>query len=114
MSIHICINICIDICKEADIIDFVHFEWDEVKNLENIEKHGVSFEDAQYAFEDTNRILLRDEDHSIKEKRFFCLGKYEGKVLTVRFTYRSEKIRIIGAGYWRQGRKRYETENKIQ
>lgn len=31
--------------------------------------------------------------------------------MTVRFTYRNNKIRIIGAGYWRQGKKVYE-ENK--
>ena len=28
--------------------------------------------------------------------------------MTVRFTYRNEIVRIIGAGYWRAGRKIYE------
>ena len=28
------------------------FEWDEVKNLLNQDKHGVSFEQARYAFAD--------------------------------------------------------------
>ena len=39
----------------------------------------------------------------------------EGKsgILTVRFTMRNENIRIIGAGYWREGRYRYEEENKL-
>lgn len=31
--------------------------------------------------------------------------------MTVRFTYREESIRIIGAGYWRKGKKIYEQEN---
>ena len=31
----------------------------------------------------------------------------------VRFTYRGETIRIIGAGYWRKGRRLYEKENPI-
>ena len=34
--------------------------------------------------------------------------------MTVRFTYRGKVIRLIGAGYWRKGRKIYEEENKIQ
>ena len=32
----------------------------------------------------------------------------------VRFTYRGETIRIIGAGYWRKGRRLYEKENLIE
>ena len=62
---------------------------------------------------DYNRIILEDLNHSIDEKRYYCLGKVSEGVLTVKFTYRSNKIRIIGAGYWRKGKKIYEKENKI-
>ena len=48
------------------------FEWDEDKNRENIEKHNVSFEIAQEAFYDENRIVLKDKKHSKKEERFFA------------------------------------------
>ncbi|MEK6786461.1 MAG: BrnT family toxin [Nitrospirota bacterium] len=89
------------------------FEWDEKKDLLNREKHGVSLEDAQNAFDDPTGIIIRDLDHEQGEKRFFCLGVVEGNVLTVRFSYRSKRIRMYGAGYWRQGRKRYEQENQI-
>jgi len=41
------------------------------------------------------------------------LGKVSGGIVTVRFTYRLNKIRIFGAGYWRKGKKIYEKENKI-
>jgi hypothetical protein len=34
-------------------------------------------------------------------------------VLTVRFTYREEVIRIFGAGYWRKGKRIYEQENSL-
>ncbi|MFH1066848.1 MAG: BrnT family toxin, partial [bacterium] len=34
-------------------------------------------------------------------------------VLTVRFTWRDEILRIIGAGYWRKGKKLYEKENTL-
>jgi uncharacterized DUF497 family protein len=89
------------------------FEWDEDKNKFNQEKHNVSFSEAQLAFYDEKRIIAKDKEHSIYENRFYCFGKIDGELLTVRFTYRNNKIRIIGAGYWRQGKKIYEKENKI-
>ena len=89
------------------------FEWDDKKDKENQLKHGVSFALAQIAFLDENRIILEDLDHSGKEVRYYCLGKVAGGIMTVRFTYRNERIRIIGAGYWRKGKKIYEKENEI-
>ena len=89
------------------------FEWDENKNQDNIEKHFVSFEIAQEAFFDKNRIILKDKKHSKKEERFFCIGNDGYGIITVRFTKRNENIRIIGAGYWREGRYRYEKENNV-
>ncbi|MBA3035077.1 MAG: hypothetical protein FP814_01140 [Desulfobacterium sp.] len=44
-------------------------------------------------------------EHSDEEKRFYCLGRVSDGIMTVRFTYRKNKIRIIGAGYWRKGKK---------
>lgn len=89
------------------------FEWDALKNEQNREKHGVSFFDAQYAFADPQRVIIEDLSHSKNEERFFCLGKVKGGVMTVRFTERQGRIRIIGAGYWRKGRNIYDQENQI-
>jgi len=86
----------------------VNFEWDEDKNRQNIEKHGVSFYEAQQAFLDPCRIIAEDLEHSRSKKRYFCFGKVEKYIMTVRFTYRDKLIRIIGAGYWRKGKKVYE------
>ncbi|EKD90072.1 MAG: hypothetical protein ACD_32C00046G0005 [uncultured bacterium] len=86
------------------------FEWDEKKNLKNIEKHGVSFEEAERVFGDSKRIIIEDLEHSKKERRYFCIGKVGKGILTVRFIYRERKIRIFGAGYWRRGKERYEKE----
>lgn len=88
------------------------FEWDNEKNLENQRKHNVSFEEAQWAFSDPNRVIIEDLEHSEAEERFFCLGRVAKDILTVRFTYRFGIIRIFGAGYWRKGKKRYEEEHK--
>ena len=84
------------------------FEWDESKNKINIEKHGVSFDDAKRVFDDPNRLTLFDEGHSLTENRYFCVGKVDSGILTVRFVIRENIIRIIGAGYWRKGKERYE------
>ncbi len=86
----------------------VRFEWDEDKNRENKKKHSVSFEFAQYAFADPKRVIAEDMKHSHGEKRYYCIGKVGKGVLTVRFTYRNDVIRIIDAGYWRGGKKIYE------
>lgn len=89
------------------------FEWDDKKNLENVKKHGVDFQTAQYAFIDSKRIIAEDLIHSKTENRYYCFGKMKGGVLTVRFTYRKNRIRIIGAGFWRKGKDIYEKQNKI-
>jgi len=95
------------------LVKTVSFEWDEIKNKVNQKKHNISFEEAQYAFSDSNRIIAKDAEHSEIEERFYCFGKIVEDIVTVRFTYRNNKIRIIGAGYWRKGKQIYEKENKI-
>jgi uncharacterized protein len=92
----------------------ISFEWDSDKDKINQEKHGISFSLAQHSFLDPNRVIAEDLKHGSGEKRYFCFGKVEGEVITVRFTYRENKIRIIGAGYWRKGKVTYEEKNKIQ
>lgn len=89
------------------------FEWDSEKDSANQQKHGVSFSLAQYAFADPQRVIAKDESHSQTEERFYCFGEVDGGILTVRFTFRTSVIRIIGAGYWRKGKAIYERENQI-
>lgn len=89
------------------------FEWDEEKDKENQIKHSVSFLLAQNAFFDPKRVIAEDISHSSEEDRFYCIGRVEEGIMTVRFTYRGHVIRIYGAGYWRKGRRIYENKNKI-
>lgn len=92
----------------------MEFEWDDAKNTENLRKHGVSFFEAQSAFFDPRRVIAVDLVHSTEnEKRYFCFGKIDTGIMTVRFTMRASKIRIFGAGYWREGRKKYEEKNRV-
>jgi uncharacterized DUF497 family protein len=91
----------------------VVFEWDEEKDKENQAKHGISFLAAQQAFLDPHRVIAEDITHRTEEDRYYCMGCVGEGILTVRFTYRGNVIRIYGAGYWRKGRKIYEEQNKI-
>jgi uncharacterized protein len=87
------------------------FEWDEEKNRVNRAKHGVSFDLAQQAFLDPQRVIAQDLSHSADEPRYFCFGRAASGIVTVRFVYRAGRIRIIGAGYWRKGKKAYDEAN---
>jgi uncharacterized protein len=89
------------------------FEWDAKKDEENQKKHGVSFMKAQFAFADPDRVIAEDQSHSGGEQRYYCFGWVASGVMTVRFTYREDVIRIFGAGYWRKGKQAYERERQV-
>lgn len=50
------------------------FEYDEAKNLKNIEKHGISLKTAARVFFDYDRIELFDEEHSSQEDCYNTIG----------------------------------------
>jgi len=89
------------------------FEWDPDRDLSKQRKHGVSFTEAQLAFTDPSRVIVPDLDRSFSEDPFFCIGRVGVGILTVRFTYRDNVIRVFGEGYWRKGKTIYECENQI-
>ena len=92
-------------------MDVPTFEWDDVKDRSKQVKHGVPFDLAQRAFLDPHRVFVPDLGHGGGEQRYFCFAWVDDAVMTVRFTWRAHRIRIIGAGYWRKGRKVYAQEN---
>ena len=87
------------------------FVWDAFKEMVNVWKHSVDFRTATRVFEDPKRIVFFDALHSQQERRYFCIGKVEGRVLTVRFTRSRGGIRVIGAACWRKWRRLYEEKN---
>jgi uncharacterized DUF497 family protein len=52
----------------------LRFTWDPAKARTNVNKHGISFEEAETAFSDDNAILVPDPDHSDREERFLLIG----------------------------------------
>jgi hypothetical protein len=91
----------------------VEFEWNEKKARDNLAKHGVSFDLATEVFDDPRLVLAEDAAHSRSEPRYFAFGRVRGGILTVRFAVRDERVRIIGAGYWRKGKIFYEQANRV-
>lgn len=73
-------------------------EWDLGKAEKNLQKHGVSFEEAPTVFADPLSATMDDPDHSAREYRLLVLGQsMVGRLLVVSFAEREGRIRIISA-----------------
>lgn len=78
----------------------IRFEWDSEKAKLNVEKHGVTFEEAESVFYDEQAIQFYDDEHSEWEDRFLMLGlSVKLKLLLVCHCFREKDsvIRIISA-----------------
>ena len=74
------------------------FEWDDAKNATNLEKHGVSFEDAKTVFDDPFVLESPDESHSWDEDRWIALGRLTDlRIIVVIYVEREGAIRLISA-----------------
>jgi len=80
---------------EFDLGDY-KFIWDSEKAKINKKKHKVSFETAVRVFLDDSKLNNFDVLHSDDEDRFVIIGRV-GKVLTVIYTERGDRNRIISA-----------------
>ena len=88
----------------------MEFEWNPDKAALNLEKHGVSFQEAATVFSDPLSMTFPDPDHSIGESRYVIIGLSRfGQLLVVAHTDRETKVRIINARKaTRQERRFYE------
>jgi len=73
------------------------FEWDDAKARANLSKHEVSFEVARRVFDDPAAIDELDESEAHGELRFVTVGMVAGDLLSVVYTEREERLRIISA-----------------
>ena len=73
------------------------FEFDPNKADANWQKHGVRFEDVEPVFDDPYALTKSDPDAK-DEQRWLTVGSDAlGRVLTVCYTQREPKIRLISA-----------------
>jgi len=75
----------------------LEFEWDAAKAQTNLRKHKVPFVIACETFKDGNRIELPDFSSEYGEERWIVLGRVGQTILSVVFTHRGERIRLISA-----------------
>jgi len=73
------------------------FEWDEAKAAANIRKHKISFQEACRVFDDLFVLIEQDLNEDFGEDRYIATGLVEGVLLTVIYTERGVRIRIISA-----------------
>lgn len=76
----------------------LEFEWHPIKAASNLKKHKVSFEEAMTVFGDKRHLEVPDREHSYDELRYLAIGRSnQDRLLTLAFTERGSKIRIISA-----------------
>jgi uncharacterized DUF497 family protein len=73
------------------------FEWDDAKAEANLKKHKISFRAASRVFDDPLVLIEQDLAEDYGEDRFVAVGRVEGLLITVVFTERGERVRIVSA-----------------
>jgi len=91
----------------------VKFEWDPDKAAQNLQKHGVSLEDASSVFGDPLAGTIPDPLHSTAEARFVTIGMTSGqRLVVVVHTDRKDRVRIISARPATRAEKKKHEEGK--
>ncbi|MGB6690783.1 MAG: BrnT family toxin [Terracidiphilus sp.] len=74
------------------------FDWDEANVAKNWDRHRVTPQEAEDVFFRDPFVLRSDPAHSIREKRYWALGRTASdRMLFVAFTIRGKLIRIVSA-----------------
>lgn len=75
----------------------VAFEWDK-GNINKNHKHDVADKESEEVFSNEPLKIFQDIKHSQKEQRFVSYGVTNlNRKLTIVFTLRKQKIRVISA-----------------
>lgn len=89
----------------------MRFQWDPTKARKNLDKHGVSFDEAASVFHDPLAATGADPDHSEGEERMVTFGlSSAGRLLVVAHTESGDAIRIISARVTTQHERRIYEE----
>ena len=74
------------------------YDWGPDKAIANINKHGVSFEEAKTVFDNPLAVIFSDEINSVGEQREIIVGHSASNLLLmVSFTERPDTVRLISA-----------------
>lgn len=76
----------------------IAFEWNKGNINKNLKKHNVTDKETEEVFGNKPLKIFKDIKHSEKEQRFVAYGITDfDRSLTIVFTIREEKIRVISA-----------------
>jgi len=78
-----------------ELNDLEGFEWDDGNIRKIFNKHNVSIKEAEEVFNSQPYIVLRTA--YLNEERFQMFGESKHRLITIIFTIRKKKIRIISA-----------------
>ena len=70
------------------------FTWDERKQKLNLAKHGIDFHDAEAIF-DGPLVTVEDRREDYGERRYVALGFLAEVVVSLTYSERGDRIRII-------------------
>lgn len=94
-----------------ELNDIEGFEWDEGNKQKNYDKHKVSIKEAEEVFNSQPFIVVRTA--YLNEERFQMFGESKHRLISIIFTIRKNKIRIISArDMSKKERKFYEDKLK--
>ena len=82
-----------------DTSDIIGFDWDDGNILKNQVKHNLKWQVIEEVFFNNPLLIMEDFKHSkVQECRCVALGHIDnGRLVTVIFTKRKNKIRVISA-----------------
>jgi uncharacterized DUF497 family protein len=81
----------------------MEYEFDLEKSLQNKNKHGIDFYEAQMLWQDPDRIEIPAKD--LDEPRYLLIATFKDKLWSAIYTYRKDKIRIISVRRSRKNEK---------
>ncbi|MDY0220685.1 MAG: BrnT family toxin [Desulfobacterium sp.] len=88
------------------------FEWDPNKAVSNLNKHGITFDEATTVFQDTLSLTIDDPLHSADEERLIIIGmSHKNCILVVVHTERENKVRVVSARKATNHERRYYESN---
>ena len=91
------------------------FDWDKGNIDKNEINHDVKWLECEQIFFNRPLLFSKDTSHSITEERYYAYGMTDtGRLLTIVFTIRENKIRVISAREMSEKeRKNYEKYEKV-
>ncbi len=75
----------------------MEFEWDDANSAANRRKHGLGLSSATSTCADPDAVEVVDDRDYDGETRMILIGRSGSLILTVVFTERGDRIRLISA-----------------